>query len=657
MKRLLCFLMALCLAAGLTAASLAEGQPWVNPELPGNLPVQRPGAETDFYLSVNYERHQQATWADVHSDDSLQSQTVQKMKDAIWSMVNTGESTEARVLRILTGLIMDGERRESEGTEPLTAFVRRVRETKSLDEFSALCREEGFLFGSPYVTLRLGKSRQDPEKFGIYFEPVQLVPTKQSQEDEPDPDAPVTYDTALVEKELLELGFAPERAKDLAERLETVQRRTDTAEILQDELADKPLTPAELRTVCTPIYDQMVSQGMVPSDGGITYQPSIYSAAVALQRLYTEENLELFQAIVCLSMLRYARDYLDPATYARAHEIDGAPDLKAAATDYMTGQARILTERAYADAYITPEQRDMVLALVEEYKQTLAERMRNCGWLSEESRNRAAEKALGIRTVLVVSEDRLDYAPLLEKLSEGSPSLLQAAVWYDQTDRQMLLRLAGKPFDRSHRILFDNSMLDANGIYEPSRNTIYLMAGILMKEFCNPASRETLLAGIGQTIGHEISHGFDPNGVQFDKVGEYNPVLTEEDQPKHQERVQRLIDGMSRIELADGVHVDGNHVIHEAAADLLGFRLTLDLAAKTEGFDYDLFFREFAMKYYRSYQNRERALEDYAGNYHPACYVRVNFTVAQQDEFYRTYPAVTEGTAMYYAPADRVCIW
>lgn len=114
------------------------------------------------------------------------------------------------MLRILTGLIMDGERRESEGTEPLTALVRRVRETKSLAEFSALCREEDFLFGSPCVTLRLDKSRQDPEKFGIFFEPVQLVPTKQSQEDEPDPDAPVAYDTALVEGELRELGFAPE---------------------------------------------------------------------------------------------------------------------------------------------------------------------------------------------------------------------------------------------------------------------------------------------------------------------------------------------------------------------------------------------------------------------------------------------------------------
>lgn len=109
------------------------------------------------------------------------------------------------------------------------ALVRRVRETKSLAEFSALCREEGFLFGSPYVPLRLDKSRQDPEKFGIYFEPVQLVPTKQAQEDEPDPDAPVIYDTALVEGELRELGFAPERAKDLAERLEKVQRSSTPA--------------------------------------------------------------------------------------------------------------------------------------------------------------------------------------------------------------------------------------------------------------------------------------------------------------------------------------------------------------------------------------------------------------------------------------------
>lgn len=107
MKRLLCFLLVLCLTASLTGAALAEGKPWVNPELPGSLPDRRPGLETNYYLYVNYDRHQQATWADVRSDDSLQSQTVQKMKDAIWSMVNTGESTEAQVLRILTGLVMD----------------------------------------------------------------------------------------------------------------------------------------------------------------------------------------------------------------------------------------------------------------------------------------------------------------------------------------------------------------------------------------------------------------------------------------------------------------------------------------------------------------------------------------------------------------------
>ena len=171
------------------------------------------------------------------------------------------------------------------------------------------------------------------------------------------------------------------------------------------------------------------------------------------------------------------------------------------------------------------------------------------------------------------------------------------------------------------------------------------------------SSRETLLAGIGQTIGHELSHGYDPNGIQFGWDGASENVLSEEDQPKFQERVQRLVDALNRIELADGVHVNGEHVIYEAAADLLGLRLTLDLAGKTEGFEYDLYCREYGQRYYRSFPTREAALQDYASNLHPAAYVRINFTTAQQDELYATYPAIVEGTPMYVAPENRVSIW
>ena len=183
MKKLLCFLLAACLAAGPLLACAAEGSPWANPELPGGLPDGRPGPEEDLYLWVNYDRHRQASRTDAAGDDSAQARAQRDMDDAVWALVESGESTEARVLRILASLLMDGERREREGMEPLAACVRHVRDTRDLAGFSALCREEDFLFGSPYAVLRADRSEQDPERFALHLQTAQVLPQAEQPED------------------------------------------------------------------------------------------------------------------------------------------------------------------------------------------------------------------------------------------------------------------------------------------------------------------------------------------------------------------------------------------------------------------------------------------------------------------------------------------
>ena len=70
-----------------------------------------------------------------------------------------------------------------------------------------------------------------------------------------------------------------------------------------------------------------------------------------------------------------------------------------------------------------------------------------------------------------------------------------------------------------------------------------------------------------------------------------------------------------------------------------------------------MLFRSLARKFYRSFPSRDDALSNYASDGHPAHFVRTNFIMAQMDEFYRTYPAVQEGTGMYFAPEDRVSLW
>lgn len=91
-------------------------------------------------------------------------------------------------------------------------------------------------------------------------------------------------------------------------------------------------------------------------------------------------------------------------------------------------------------------------------------------------------------------------------------------------------------------------------------------------------------------------------------------------------------------------------------ADLTGMSLTLDLAKKDEHFNYDAFFRAFAW-FFLNYNSTAVIPLDVETNPHPIPYIRVNFTVQHFDEFYQTYPSVTEGTPMYLAPEDRLLIW
>ena len=656
-KRGICILAALCVLIALVGQALAEGRPWTNAELPGPLPAGRPDAADDFYLSVNYDRY--LSYGETGASGNAYQRIDGEIEKRVWNLVETGESTEAQILRILSGLIMDGERREREGMEPLMTPVRQVRATKTVEELSTLCRQEGFLFGTPYAMFQLEQSQKEPERFAMAVHLAEMIPLAEPSEDGSEMDE-LPLDTGRVEAELALLGYAPEEARRLTERIARLQAECWDSSGEDDGLDPEAMTADAIRIACAPVYDQMVSQGMIPENASeaAVFRTDELSAFRNLNRLYNDENLETFQAIVCVAMLRYARAYLDPVTFARTHELTGAPDLRTVAFEYMRDHTGILTEQAYADAYVSGEVLDMVRTLTEEYRQTMAERMEQCSWLSETSRRQAIEKARELRVFAMVPGERTDFSTLLTRLTEGTPNLLQAAVQYDLEEQKALLRLAGKPYDRGHRALQGSlSMLTANAVYEAPRNTFYVMAGLLHEDFYEADSREALLATIGFTIGHELGHGFDTNGIRHDARGAHQSILTEEDLSAYEKKALRLVEHLNGIELADGFHENGMRVINEAMADLLGLSLTLDLARKTEGFDYDRFFRTMAKTFCTRFASRKEAMNDYESNTHPAQYVRINYTFAQMDEFYSTYPAVTEGRIMYTAPEDRDRIW
>ncbi len=193
-----------------------------------------------------------------------------------------------------------------------------------------------------------------------------------------------------------------------------------------------------------------------------------------------------------------------------------------------------------------------------------------------------------------------------------------------------------------------NGLLQIGGGYMPYNNMFTIGAAALGGSLCDTSSRETLLGTLGAHMAHEVSHGYDRRNIRTDGI------ITEEEYNTFVNMSQPITEKISRIDTGNGFLLDGEMICCEAMADLEGIRLMLDLAEKEEKFDYDIFFGSFA-KLWFCY---ERGADYHQlADPHAPDYVRVNFTVAHFDEFYETYPTITEGTPMYIAPEDRILVW
>ena len=163
-----------------------------------------------------------------------------------------------------------------------------------------------------------------------------------------------------------------------------------------------------------------------------------------------------------------------------------------------------------------------------------------------------------------------------------------------------------------------------------------------------------MLAAIGFTVGHEISHAFDFSASQFNAYGEPNPVFSGQDVDAYVKKTNALADYYSSIEVMPGTNVDGQHVVGEAAADLNGMQVTLALGQKTEGFDYERFCSRFAVAWGNVVN--EASFTATLADTHPLDNLRMNVCAQMYDMMYDTL-GVAEGDGMYLAPDQRIFIW
>ena len=183
-----------------------------------------------------------------------------------------------------------------------------------------------------------------------------------------------------------------------------------------------------------------------------------------------------------------------------------------------------------------------------------------------------------------------------------------------------------------------------------------MCGGILGGDLYNTdMSKEELLANVGDTIAHEISHAFDTTGCQFDEKGNLRNWWTQEDGTAFAARADKLAAYYDEIEPFQDVNCVGSQIEGEAIADLVAVKIMLRIAGKEDDFDYDRFFRSFSESW-RTITTTQSEYYTLLQDTHPLAYLRVNAVVQQFQEFYDTY-GIRQGDGMYLPPDKRLEVW
>lgn len=223
--------------------------------------------------------------------------------------------------------------------------------------------------------------------------------------------------------------------------------------------------------------------------------------------------------------------------------------------------------KVYVEKYFSPESKRKVVEIVNNIRDVMEEDLKNVSWMSPATKKAALEKLKLMHERVGYPDKWWDYSKLAVDRGPYALNVMRANQFLVQRDLDKI----GKPVDKSEWAMTPQTI---NAYYDPSMNNINIPAGILQSPFFDPNAPMAINYGaIGFVIGHEITHGFDDQGAQFDAYGNLKNWWAPSDLDKFKAATQCIADQFSNYTVNGDMHVQGKLVVGEAAADLGGIIL------------------------------------------------------------------------------------
>lgn len=642
-------------------------------------------AKQDFYKHVN------KGWMDANP------LTAEHARYGQFNILN--DSSEARVKRIVLGLAatnpargtvaqkvstlyeqaMDSVRRNKLGNQPLQAGLKKIENAKPAE------MEDLFLwvhknFGSPFIGGGPMEDMANSNQYAMYLGGAGLGLGDRDyylKNDKRNKQIRDAYKKLIV-AQMQNAGYSKKDANRIMKNVMNYETlladSTWTREQSRNMLAMyNPRTLAEVKALYPSFpWDRFFIETMdiqTPENFIVTELNTVQQGDKLYKSLSDREKKDIYAWMFVKNGAPYLSDAFTDANFEFNKVMSGVTQQRPrwkralAATEGTLGEA---VGELYVEKYFPKESKDYMLGLIQNLRVALCDHIINLPWMSDKTKLNALKK-LNAFTVKVGYPDKWkDYSTMdIDPEASYYDNMQAAAQWHQKE----LLSKWGKPVDKSEWHMTPQTI---NAYYNPMANEIVFPAGILQAPFfdINSSDAENY-GGIGVVIGHEMTHGFDDQGCNFDAEGNMVNWWTPEDAAAFKKKTEGLVAQFDAVEVLPGIHANGQYTLGENIADQGGLNVAYTAflnAQKKKGVDVNseaakidgisplqVFYMNYANLWAQNIRDEEiKSLT--TGDVHSLGENRVNVSLRNLAPFFEAF-GIVEGDPMFRPEEERIIIW
>ena len=573
----------------------------------------------------------------------------------------------------LYAIAMDANKLNKDGFSPIAKELEQIKNLKSKSEIATLLAEFNRKGISPYFALYVGADDMNSSmnivhsyQYGLGLGQKDYYVNK----DEATESLRKSY-VSHIQKMFSLVGYTEMEAQKAANDVMIIETQLAESFFSNVELRDphanyNMVTVDKLKKEYSAIdWDKYLSAvGMTDINSIDVGQPRAMAGA---NKVINEQPLSAHIAYLQWKLIDASASYLSDDFVNQSFEFYGKvmsgteeiqPRWKRAVSS-VNGSLGEAVGQIYVQKHFPPAAKDRMIHLVKNLQIALGERIQGLEWMSSETKAKALEKLDAFHVKIGYPDKWKDYSTLPIENDSYWDNIKRANAW----EYEEMLTKIGKPVDKDEWFMTPQTV---NAYYNPTTNEICFPAGILQYPFFDMNADDAFNYGaIGVVIGHEMTHGFDDQGRLYDKEGNLNDWWTKEDAENFKQRAKVMVDFFNNIEVAPGVHANGEFTLGENIADHGGLQVSYQAfknatkaapLANIEGFTPE-------QRFFLSYANvwagnirPEEVLDRTKSDPHSLGKWRVDGALPHINSWYNAFNIKSEDK-LYVNPEDRVSIW